>query len=72
MTDIPFMQQLGGMAGQPVDVGYLQIRDLPDDLHREARVLATQRGESLKALVIRAIEREVARLRDEAAGEATR
>lgn len=46
-------------------MGYLQVRDVPDDLHREARVLATERGESLRALVIRAIEREVERLRRE-------
>jgi predicted HicB family RNase H-like nuclease len=51
--------------GRPDLVGYLQVRDVPDDLHREARVLATERGESLRALVIRALEREVDRLRGE-------
>ena len=46
-------------------MGYLAIRDVPDGLHREAKVLATERGESLRALVIRALEREVEVLRAE-------
>jgi predicted HicB family RNase H-like nuclease len=46
-------------------MGYLQVRDVPDDLHRAARVEALEAGESLRALVIRALEREVERMRRE-------
>lgn len=46
-------------------MGYLQVRDVPDDLHRAARVEAVEAGESLRALVIRALEREVERMRRE-------
>jgi predicted HicB family RNase H-like nuclease len=46
-------------------MGYLQVRDVPDDLHRAARVEAVEAGESLRALVIQALEREVERMRRE-------
>jgi predicted HicB family RNase H-like nuclease len=42
-------------------VGILNY-DIPDDLHRRAKARAAMRGESLKALVLRALEREVDRL----------
>lgn len=34
--------------------------ELPDDLHRRAKIAAVERRETLKALVIEAIERLVA------------
>lgn len=43
----------------------LNIRDVPDDLHRKLRVAAAERGESQRALVLRAIEHELERLRGE-------
>jgi predicted HicB family RNase H-like nuclease len=45
-------------------VGILNY-DIPDDLHRRAKAAAAMRGESLKALVVRALEREVDRLEAE-------
>jgi plasmid stability protein len=41
---------------------HLYVRDVPDDLHRRARVAAARRGESIRALVLRALEAECARL----------
>jgi hypothetical protein len=41
-------------------VGIVHL-DIDDELHRDAKSLAAQRGESLKAFVTRAIEREVQR-----------
>jgi predicted HicB family RNase H-like nuclease len=46
-------------------VGIVHL-DIDDQLHRDAKALAAQRGESLKALVTRAIETEVARATTEA------
>jgi hypothetical protein len=46
----------------------LHIRDFPDDLHRDANAEAAlhgPRGEPLRELVIRAVEREVAKLKAE-------
>lgn len=37
--------------------------DVPDPMFRELKSIAARRGTSLKELVLRAIEREVARLR---------
>jgi plasmid stability protein len=37
------------------------IRDIPDDLHRRLRVVAAFRGQSLSALGLEAIKREVER-----------
>jgi predicted HicB family RNase H-like nuclease len=34
--------------------------ELPNDLHRKAKIAAVERGQTLKALVIEAIERTVA------------
>lgn len=39
----------------------LQIRDFPDDLHKQAKLAAVEDDESLRALVIEAVEREVER-----------
>ncbi len=47
------------------DVGIVHL-DIDDKLHRDAKSLAAQRGESLKAFVTRAIETEVARADAEA------
>ena len=41
------------------------IRDIPDDLHRRLRVAAAYKDESLSALGLRAVEREVARVEAE-------
>ena len=41
-------------------VGIVHL-DIDDKLHRDAKSLAAHRGESLKAFVTRAIEREVER-----------
>ena len=46
------------------DVGIIHV-DIDDRLHRKAKSLAADRGEPLKALVSRAIEREVDRLKAE-------
>jgi plasmid stability protein len=40
----------------------LTIRNWPDDLHRKLRVTALQRGETLRALMIRAAEQELERI----------
>jgi hypothetical protein len=40
----------------------LFVRDFPDDLHRHAKLLAALRGETLKALVERALGAEVERI----------
>jgi predicted HicB family RNase H-like nuclease len=45
-------------------VGIVHV-DIDDELHRDAKALAAQRGEPLKTLVTRAIEREVERLAKE-------
>lgn len=39
----------------------LQIRDFPDDLHKRAKLAAVEGDESLRALVIAAVERELER-----------
>jgi plasmid stability protein len=41
------------------------IRDIPADLHRRLRVAAAYRGESLSALGLRAVDREVERVEAE-------
>jgi plasmid stability protein len=41
------------------------IREIPDDLHRRLRVAAAYRDESLSALGLRAVEREVTRVEAE-------
>jgi predicted HicB family RNase H-like nuclease len=46
------------------NVGIVHV-DIDDELHRDAKALAAQRGEPLKTLVTRAIEREVERLAKE-------
>lgn len=43
----------------------LQVRNVPDDLHRTARILAIERGETLSAVVVRALDREVSRMKAE-------
>ena len=53
------------LSAKPGGVTVLHIRDVPDKLHRDARVEALKAGESLKDLVLRAIEREVERMRRE-------
>jgi plasmid stability protein len=40
----------------------INLRDVPDDLHRRLRVAAAQRGEHQRDLILRAIERELDRL----------
>jgi plasmid stability protein len=47
------------------DVPTLYVRDVPDDLHRRLKVAAAQRGVSLRALVLAAVEREVERIEHE-------
>lgn len=37
------------------------MRDIPDDLHRAARIAAIEAGISLRELVIQALQREVER-----------
>jgi predicted HicB family RNase H-like nuclease len=46
-------------------VGIVHL-DVDDDLHRAAKSLAAQRGETLKAFVTRAIENEIDRAKTEA------
>jgi plasmid stability protein len=43
----------------------MYMRNFPEDLHKRARVEAAKRGESLRALALRAIEREVERMEAE-------
>jgi plasmid stability protein len=43
----------------------IQIRDFPDDLHYRMRLAAAKSPEPQRALIIRAIEREVARIEQE-------
>lgn len=43
----------------------LTIRDWPDDLHRDVKVEAAKGDETMRDLVIRAVQREVERLRRE-------
>jgi hypothetical protein len=43
-------------------MGTLHIKDFPDDLQRQIKVAAAQRDESMKALIIRACEAELAKL----------
>lgn len=40
----------------------IQIRDFPDDLHYRMRIAAARGPESQRALILRAIEREVERI----------
>jgi hypothetical protein len=47
-------------------VAVVHVRDVPDDLHREIRKLGIDRGESLRTIVIRALEAERDRMRVEA------
>jgi hypothetical protein len=47
------------------------VRDFPDELHQHAKLLAALRGETLKALVERAIQAEVERI-EATEGEALR
>jgi hypothetical protein len=47
-------------------VAVVHVRDVPEDLHREIRKLGIDRGESLRTIVIRALERELERMRTEA------
>lgn len=58
------------MAGMsPIDgrvVGVLHIRDLPDDLHRAARLAALEADETLREFIIAAIEHELERRQREA------
>jgi hypothetical protein len=51
-------------------VAVVHVRDVPDDLHREIRKLGIDRGESLRTIVIRAVEAERDRMRTEAATKA--
>jgi predicted HicB family RNase H-like nuclease len=44
-------------------VALLHVRDVPDDLHRAARIEAIESGDSLRELVIEALRREVERRR---------
>ena len=46
-------------------VPIVYIRDVPDDLHRRIRVAAATQGESMRALALRALEREVERMEAE-------
>jgi predicted HicB family RNase H-like nuclease len=46
-------------------VALLHVRDVPDDLHRAARITAIEDGISLRELVIAALEREVERRRQQ-------
>jgi predicted HicB family RNase H-like nuclease len=39
-----------------IRLAYINIRDLPDDLHRKAKSEAALEGISLKALIIKALE----------------
>lgn len=48
--------------GHPRPVATLYIRDFPDDLQRRIRVAAAQGDETMKALIIRAVEAELAKL----------
>ena len=53
------------MSTGVVMLGYvatLYIRDFPDDLQRRLRVAAARIDESMKTVVIRAVEREVDKL----------
>jgi hypothetical protein len=54
---------------EPLDIGgvaVVHVRDVPDELHRELRKLGIDRSESLRTIVIRALERERDRMRAEA------
>jgi plasmid stability protein len=55
----------------------VQIRNVPEDVHRELKARAAARGESLNAYLLRLLGREVARptvaeVLDRAAGRAER
>lgn len=53
-------------------MGVLQVRDLDDDLHRDIRIEAIERGETLKAFITRALENELERSRKERGGKRRR
>jgi hypothetical protein len=46
-------------------VPIVYIRDVPEELHRRIRVAAATQGESMRALALRALEREVKRMEAE-------
>jgi hypothetical protein len=60
LSELEFTQR-SRTASETEDVATMFVRDFPDDLHRRAKVVAASQGETLKALVERAIEAEVER-----------
>jgi plasmid stability protein len=46
-------------------VPIVYIRDVPEELHRRIRVAAATKGESMRALALRALQREVERMEAE-------
>jgi plasmid stability protein len=46
-------------------VPIVYIRDVPEELHRRIRVAAATQGESMRAVALRALEREVERMEAE-------
>jgi plasmid stability protein len=48
-------------VGETAEVVALYVRDVPDDLHTEVKVEAARAGQSLKAFVLDALDREVKR-----------
>jgi plasmid stability protein len=46
-------------------VPIVYIRDVSEELHRRIRVAAATQGESMRALALRALEREVERMEAE-------
>ena len=49
-------------------VPIVYIRDVPEELHRRIRVAAATKGKSMRALALRALEREVERTEAEERG----
>jgi plasmid stability protein len=65
------MTDVVNAVGKTPRVAILYIRDVPDDLHRRLRVAAAQRDESMRALVLRAVEHELDRLEADQSDEPT-
>jgi plasmid stability protein len=48
-------------------VATVYLRNIPEELHKRLRVAAAVKGESLRSLALRALEREVERMEAEEA-----
>lgn len=61
-TDVVVHQLPSGRGQDSVRMATLYIRDFPEDLQRRLRVAAALQDESMKDLVIRAVEAEVTKI----------